>query len=744
MRATNYTLIVGTNADLQSGILRTVSQTETSYTTTFDQDYPQLYWKVIGINEYGTTEHETWEVGIDPTPPTSAINTAQTPALVYDIQIPVSWSGSDDRSGIHTYDIQVREDADGVWKDWLTGFPNTAAIYTGQPGHRYAFRVRAHDIAGNTEAYPSDPDIIVTVDLTKRPPQVWGSPESRLKYGVLVVNPQASTVIPSGYPVHLRFDSSTTPTAAEIYAASTAIEKGADLRIWYNDQTELPRYLAKFNTAVIDLWFPTQAVIAASGSSSAYALYLDHPQATPPSSAPESVLVPGTDASTQVLMYFDEVNGATATDHSGKGNHGSIQGAVTRPAGKFGTALSFNGNTAVSIPHATSLQFGNQLTIEAWVRPTLLDPNTRNIVAKMAPNQGSAFRLYTRDNGYLVFDIYSDGAQSRVEFPNGLTLNQWSHIAAVYDGTSLRLVVNGVEKRMVVYNRPISAATAALVVGNTGYGNEPFVGDIDQLRISNSGRTAFSYGTVLINPTAAAGVRQVRENRGPTQLVLQDVHTQSSPEGGLLVQAVIHNSGVYSTYNQVRTDIYVNYIPAGPNDLQHSVGHWVTDSILPGTTITLTKVIAAGDLPAARSQLQPPWDQSVALTVQVDSLGMVQSTPGSPPVIVSEPPVCVGIPDPYEDDGTPAQAQILASGSGQHRTFDRLADQDWMAFTALQGITYTIQTTQLAPTVDTILTLYDQDQTTILAENDDVNGELSSMLIWKAPTSGTYYINVRN
>ena len=62
----------------------------------------------------------------------------------------------------------------------------------------------------------------------------------------------------------------------------------------------------------------------------------------------------------------------------------------------------------------------------------------------------------------------------------------------------------------------------------------------------------------------------------------------------------------------------------------------------------------------------------------------------------------------------------------------------------MQGITYTLQTTNLSLNADTMIALYDQDQTTVLAENDDSNGELASYLAWNAPASGTYYINVRN
>lgn len=60
--------------------------------------------------------------------------------------------------------MQVRSLPDGRWTDWLTGYPYASAIFTGQPGRTYEFRTRARDIAGNVEAYPTNPDISVRIN----------------------------------------------------------------------------------------------------------------------------------------------------------------------------------------------------------------------------------------------------------------------------------------------------------------------------------------------------------------------------------------------------------------------------------------------------------------------------------------------------------------------------------------------------------------------------------------------------
>lgn len=70
----------------------------------------------------------------------------------------VHWSGIDlGFSGIAAYDIQYLEEGPlGIWTDWLLNTTQTSAAFTGIYGQTYRFRSRAHDYAGNIEAYSSD------------------------------------------------------------------------------------------------------------------------------------------------------------------------------------------------------------------------------------------------------------------------------------------------------------------------------------------------------------------------------------------------------------------------------------------------------------------------------------------------------------------------------------------------------------------------------------------------------------
>ncbi len=87
---------------------------------------------------------------LDHTAPQSQMTPLPT---VSGIPFPLSWSGTDEVSGLGSYDVQIREGYEGVWTDFLTNTTETSASFTGSHGQTYYFRVRARDRIGNLEPY---------------------------------------------------------------------------------------------------------------------------------------------------------------------------------------------------------------------------------------------------------------------------------------------------------------------------------------------------------------------------------------------------------------------------------------------------------------------------------------------------------------------------------------------------------------------------------------------------------------
>lgn len=92
---------------------------------------------------------------IDRVAPTAQI--IGPPTVLSDAGIPLSWSGSDDGSGVAGYDTQARLLPSDAWTTWLSNAPSTmlSGVYTPATpacGQRYEFRARARDVAGNVQA----------------------------------------------------------------------------------------------------------------------------------------------------------------------------------------------------------------------------------------------------------------------------------------------------------------------------------------------------------------------------------------------------------------------------------------------------------------------------------------------------------------------------------------------------------------------------------------------------------------
>ncbi len=101
-------------------------------------------------------------VNVDTVAPASAMQ-ALPPTQASTI-VTLSWSGSDATSGMGSYDVQVREGTGGEWTPLLSATSATETTFTGQHGITYYFRARAHDVAGNVEAWPSSYDTKTLVD----------------------------------------------------------------------------------------------------------------------------------------------------------------------------------------------------------------------------------------------------------------------------------------------------------------------------------------------------------------------------------------------------------------------------------------------------------------------------------------------------------------------------------------------------------------------------------------------------
>jgi hypothetical protein len=144
------------------------------------------------------------------------------------------------------------------------------------------------------------------------------------------------------------------------------------------------------------------------------------------------------------------------------------------------------------------------MTLSAWVFPTAHGNGVwRNVIIKERAG-GEVYNLYANVDTNVP-TVYVDPAADVWLDARGtsqLPLNAWTHLAGTYDGTTLRLYVNGVQ----VGSRPVTGAlltsTGALRIGGNSVWGEFFQGRIDEVRVHNRALSATEVQTIMNLPLA--------------------------------------------------------------------------------------------------------------------------------------------------------------------------------------------------------------------------------------------------
>jgi hypothetical protein len=223
---------------------------------------------------------------------------------------------------------------------------------------------------------------------------------------------------------------------------------------------------------------------------------------TAPTAAPKSGTTPAAQSGTNngakeangtglVAAYgFEEGSGKKVVDASGKGNHGTIRGAVRTDSGRFGKALKFDGvNDWVTIKDNPSLDLSSGMTLEAWVYPLSQKPGNNAVIVKRIAT-GEVYALFSEEEDNLPASYINDGDYHGAIGSNRLPAQQWSHLVATYDGQHQKLYVNGVLVAQSAKQTLIKNSRGVLRIGGNTLGREGFDGYIDEVRIYDRALTA--------------------------------------------------------------------------------------------------------------------------------------------------------------------------------------------------------------------------------------------------------------
>jgi hypothetical protein len=222
--------------------------------------------------------------------------------------------------------------------------------------------------------------------------------------------------------------------------------------------------------------------------------------------------VPGSSGNPLVAHWqMNEGSGTTLVDASGYGNNGSTVKSPTWVTGVSGLALSLNGRSQyATVNHSASLNITQAITLAAWIRPNTT--GTQYIIKKAVIGTVDGYELSLANNGLVFFRVNQASSSdtyrlnSVTPYPtNGTT---WMHIAATFDGSVMRIYINGELNNSRVFNPQTSVNTNTLVlgIGAQSDGKSRFSGSIDEARVYNTALSASEVSALAAGSFTVANI----------------------------------------------------------------------------------------------------------------------------------------------------------------------------------------------------------------------------------------------
>jgi hypothetical protein len=138
------------------------------------------------------------------------------------------------------------------------------------------------------------------------------------------------------------------------------------------------------------------------------------------------------------------------------------------------------------------------MTIEAWVKPSALT-SWRSVVTK-EHTTALPYALYANnDTGVPAASVFTTSALS-ASGPPALGLSIWTHLAMTWDGSVLRLYVDGAEVATQPAPGALLTGTGPLRIGGNGLRGEFFAGLVDEVRVYDRVLSAVRIGEDMNSP----------------------------------------------------------------------------------------------------------------------------------------------------------------------------------------------------------------------------------------------------
>lgn len=185
-----------------------------------------------------------------------------------------------------------------------------------------------------------------------------------------------------------------------------------------------------------------------------------------------------------------------ALDSSGNGNNGTLQSGSAFTIGKVGQSFKFDGTaqSQINILDTPSLRPVTAVTVEAWINPSSVQTGFQGVLFKGNTGSpgGQPYSLFVSGvNHQIVVRVGNDSTFEAFNSVGGIPANAYSHVGFTYDGTTVRIYINGTLDSSAASSigNLAQANMQDLRIGGLG-GGFNFTGEADEISIYNRALSA--------------------------------------------------------------------------------------------------------------------------------------------------------------------------------------------------------------------------------------------------------------
>ncbi len=194
-----------------------------------------------------------------------------------------------------------------------------------------------------------------------------------------------------------------------------------------------------------------------------------------------------------VSWWRAEGNG---NDSAGHNNNGFLENVSFVPGPFGGQAFNFDGTTSdVVVQTSTTLDLATGFGISLWVKVAAWPSAGTVVVDKWVYGQEDKL-ISLHPDGHIGFLLYPTASQQVVS-STALTLGTWYHVAATYDGATVRIYIDGILDGSAPAAGDVADSTGSLTFAHNAVrgAQEPvnngfFSGALDEVRWYNRALSA--------------------------------------------------------------------------------------------------------------------------------------------------------------------------------------------------------------------------------------------------------------